>query len=133
MRRATDRRIVLLLAGAAAVAATSDLVAAYTIDIHGTVMFEGDAVIPEGYLEVYLDDPALRDDARRRASRTRFNSNGRSKTIAFSLPLPTSATTSPTLQIIARLERKDGWLVARGSARFEMGSPVNLTLHTVVY
>jgi hypothetical protein len=37
------------------------------------------------------------------------------------------------LQIVARLERADGWLVARGSARFEAGSPVYVTLSAVMY
>jgi uncharacterized lipoprotein YbaY len=133
MRSPTDRRTVLMLAGAAAVAAASGPVAAHATDIRGAVMFEGDAVIPEGYLEVYLDDPAIQDDARRRAAKTRIRSNGRSKTIAFSLSLPISSTASPTLQIVARLERADGWLVARGSAGFKVGSPVNVTLNAVMY
>jgi hypothetical protein len=34
---------------------------------------------------------------------------------------------------VARLERADGWLVARGSAELEAGSPVSVTLNAVMY
>jgi uncharacterized lipoprotein YbaY len=133
MRRPTNRRTVLLTAGVASVAAAVGPVAAQSPDIRGAVMFEGGTVIPEGYLEIYLEDPATNDSARRRAAKTRIKSDGGSKSIAFFLPPPTNTTASPTLRIIARLERGDGWLVARGSARFEAGSPVNLTLNAVMY
>jgi hypothetical protein len=128
MKRPTDRRTVLMTAGAAAVAAVAGPVAAQSTDIRGTVTFEGGAVIPEGDLEIYLED-----NARRRAAKTRINSDGGSKAIEFSLSSPASSTASPTLQIVARLERADGWLVARGSAQFEAGSPVYVTLNAVMY
>jgi uncharacterized lipoprotein YbaY len=133
MKRPTDRRTVLMAAGAAAVAAAAGTVAAQSTDIRGAVTFEGGAEIPKGYLEIYLDDPALQDKARRRAAETRVKSDGGSKTIAFSLSLPPNSTASPTMQIVARLERADGWLVARGSAQFEAGSPVYVTLNAVMY
>ena len=133
LKRPTDRRTVLMIAGAAAVAAAAVPVAAQPTEIHGAVAFEGGAVIPEGNLEIYLEDPAVQDNARRRAANTRTKSFGRSKTIAFSLSPPTGWTASSTLQIVARLERADGWLVARGSARFKMGSPVHVTLNAVMY
>jgi uncharacterized lipoprotein YbaY len=133
MKRPTDRRTVLLTAGVAAVAAAVGPVAAQSTDIRGTVTFEGGAVIPEGYLEIHLEDSAIRDNARRRAAKTRIKSDGRSKTIAFSLPHPASSTGSPTLQIVARLERADGWLIARGSAQGIVASPVYVTLNAVMY
>jgi uncharacterized lipoprotein YbaY len=133
MRRPPDCRTVLLTVGVAAVTAAVGPVAAQSPDIRGAVMFEDGAIIPKGYLEIYLEDPATDDNARRRAAKTRIKSDGGSKAIAFSLPSPTSATASPTLQIIARLERADGWLIARGSTRFDAGSPVNLTLNVVMY
>jgi hypothetical protein len=34
---------------------------------------------------------------------------------------------------VVRLERADGWLLARGSARIEAGAPVEVTLNTVMY
>ena len=130
MKRPIDRRTVLMTAGVAAVAAAAGPVAAQSTDIRGAVTFEGGAVIPEGHLEIYLRH---QDNARRRAAETRIKSDGKSKTIEFSLSPPASATASPTQQIVARLERADGWLVARGSAQFEAGSPVYVTLNTVMY
>jgi uncharacterized lipoprotein YbaY len=133
MKRPTDRRTVLMAAGAAAVAAAAGPVAAQSTDIRGTIIFEGGAKIPEGRLEIYLEDPAIQDSARRRAAKTDIKSDGGSKAIAFSLSPSASATASPTARIVARLERADGWLVARGSTQFEAGSPVNVTLNTVMY
>jgi uncharacterized lipoprotein YbaY len=133
MKRPTDRRTVLMAAGAAAVAAATGPAAAQSTDIRGEVTFEGGAVIPEGHLEIYLEDPAIQDETRRRAAETRIDSDGKSKATAFSLAAPASATASPTLRIVARLERADGWLVARGSTQFEAGSPVHVTLNTVMY
>ena len=133
MKRPPDRRTVLKTAGAAAVAAVAGPVAAQTTDIRGAVTFEGGAVIPAGHLEISIEDTAIQGNARRRAAETRIKSDGGSKAIAFSLSPPASSTASPTLRIVARLERADGWLVARGSAQFEAGSPVYVTLNTVMY
>lgn len=88
---------------------------------------------PEGHVEIYLEDPAIQDKARRRGTQTRIKSDGRSKSIAFTLSLPASTTASPTRRIVARLERADGWLVARGSTQLEAGTPVYLTLNAVIY
>lgn len=132
----TDRRTVLMAAGVAAVAAAAGAAgaaAAQSTDIRGAVTFVGGKVIPEGHLEIYLEDPAIQDSARRRAAKTSLKSEGGAKTIEFSLPLPANSTASPTLRIVARLERADGWLVARGSAQFEAGLPVHVTLKAVTY
>jgi uncharacterized lipoprotein YbaY len=133
MKRPTDRRTVLMAAGAAAIAAAAGPAAAQSTEIRGAVTFEGGAVIPEGRLEVYLEDPAIQDKAQRRAAKTSVKSDGGSTTIAFSLSPPASSTASRALRIVARLERADGWLLARGSAQFEAGSPVHVTLNTVMY
>lgn len=133
MKRPTDRRTVLMTVGAAAVAAAAGSVAAQSTDIRGAVTFESGAVIPKGHLEIYLEDPAVQDSARRRATETRIKSDGGSKTIAFSLTPPASLSASRTLRIVARLEREDGWLVARGSTQLKAGEPVNVTLNTVMY
>ncbi|MCV9961762.1 hypothetical protein OIU34_07585 [Pararhizobium sp. BT-229] len=137
MKRPTDRRTVLMTVGVAAVAAVAGSgagsVAAQSTDIRGAVTFENGAVIPEGHLDIYLEDPAVQDSARRRTTETRVQSDGGSKMIAFSLTPPASSSASPTLRIVARLERADGWLVARGSTQFKAGEPVNVTLNTVMY
>jgi len=131
MRRPTDRRTILMTAGAAVVAAAAGPAAAQSADIRGAVTFEGGAVIPEGDLEIYLEDLAIEDGAQRRVAKTPVKSDGKAKAIEFALSPP--ASSSPRLQIVARLERADGWLVARGSTRFEAGSPVSVTLHVVMY
>jgi len=134
MKRAPDRRTVILTAGAAAVAAAAAWpAAAQSTDIRGAVTFEGGAAIPEGHLEIYLEDPAITDNAKRRAAETLITSDGGSRTIPFSVSPPAASTASPTLQIVARLERADGWLLARGSAQFEAGSPITVTLNPVMY
>src|SRR5690349_1207750 len=97
VKHPTDRRTVLMTAGAAAVVAAAGPVAAQSADISGAVTFAGGAVIPEGHLEIYLEDPAIQETARRRTAKTRVDSDGGSKAIAFSLPPPASSTASPTL------------------------------------
>ncbi|RCS21657.1 hypothetical protein DUT91_22650 [Phyllobacterium salinisoli] len=133
MKRQTDCRKVLMAAGVVAVATVAGSIPAQSADIRGAVTFAGGAIIPQGHLEIYLEDFAIKDKAQRRVAQTRVKSGGGEKTIGFSLCLPASFTASPTLQIVARLERADNWLVARGSAQFEAGSPVNITLNTVMY
>jgi hypothetical protein len=99
----------------------------------GTITFEGGKAIPEGRIEITLEDKAVDDAALRRVAETTIDSDGGAQSIAFTLsPLPSFAPL-PTLQIVARLERADGWLVARGSAQVEAGSPVTVVLNTVMY
>ncbi|MBF9197289.1 hypothetical protein [Microvirga terrestris] len=133
MRHRNDRRTVLMVAGAAAIAATTGPVAAQSAAIRGEVTFESGAVIPEGHLEIYLEDRAAQDNTQRRAARSRIKSDGKSKKLAFSLSVPSISIVSPTQQIVARLERADGWLVARGNAQVKSGSPVYIILNTVMY
>lgn len=129
-----DRRTMLMTVGAAAIAAASGAgaVAAQATDIRGAVTFESGAVVPEGRLEIYLEDPAVQGSARR-TTETHVKSDGRSRKIAFSLTPPASSGASPTQRVVARLERADGWLVARGSTQVKAGESVNLTLNTVTY
>lgn len=133
MKRSTDRRTVLMTAGAVAVAAVAGPIAAQSEEIRGAITFEGGAAIPEGRLEIYVEDVAVQDGARRRTAKTNIESDGGSKEIEFSLAPQSSPTGSQTLQIVARLERADGWLVARGSTRFEAGAPIAVTLRAVTY
>lgn len=132
MKRPIDRRSVLMAAGGAVVTAAASTVAAQSTDIRGAVRYEGGTVIPQGHIEIYLDDPAAHDSAQSRAAEMRIDSDGASKTISFLLPAIATAS-SPTLQIIARLERDDGWLLARGSAQLQDGSPIDITLNTAMY
>jgi uncharacterized lipoprotein YbaY len=88
MNRMTDRRTVLIGAGAAAVAAATRQATAQSTDFRGTVIFRGGAVIPKGRLEIYLEDPAIQDKARRRTAKTHIESDGKSRAMAFSLATP---------------------------------------------
>jgi hypothetical protein len=123
-----DRRTVLMTAGAAAVAAAAGPSVAQATEIRGSVVFDGGAAIPQGRLEVYLEAPGA---AQRRVAETRLDSDGRARTLAFSLSPPAIASTS--LRIVARLEGADGWLLARGSAPIQPGAPVAVTLNPVTY
>ncbi len=127
----TNRRTILIAAGAAAAAAVADTALAQSTNIRGIVNYEGGTAVPEGQIAIYLEDPALPNGTQNRAAETHVKSDGGARTIAFSFPPPESS--SPTLQIIARLERKDGWLLARGSAQYEAGAPVSITLNTAMY
>lgn len=120
----------MVLTGAGAVAGT---VGAQSRDMRGGVMYEDGKVIPEGQIEIFLEDPANQSNRRLGNLHIRVESDGKSRQIAFSLARPASAFNSPTLQIVAYLQRADGWLLARGSAQVEAGSPVSITLNTVLY
>ena len=133
MKRPTDRRTVLIAAGAAALATAAGTGAAQSSDIRGAVKFAGGVAIPEGQVEIYLEDLSIQDRLQRRVAETRVESDGKSATIGFSLSRPANATASPRLQIVARLERPDGWLVARGSARFDTSAPACVTLKEAIY
>jgi uncharacterized lipoprotein YbaY len=133
MKRPTNRRTVLVAAGAAAFAAATGAVGAQSTDIQGAVTFTAGAAIPKGRVKIYLEDLAVQDAAIRRVAETEVESDGKLATIGFSLPAPADPTASPTLQIVARLERADGWLLARGSAKLEPGAPVSVTLKEAVY
>jgi uncharacterized lipoprotein YbaY len=132
LKRRADRRSVMI-AGAAVLAVASGTVAAQSVDIRGALAFSGGAAIPPGLVLIALEDPAIPDRARRRVAQTRIISDGASKMLDFFLPLPATTAMSSSLQIVARLERADGWLLARGSARVNESSPTTVTLSEAVY
>jgi uncharacterized lipoprotein YbaY len=133
MKRPADRRTVLMAAGAAALVAATGTVSAQSVDVRGAVTFKNGTAIPKGDIEIYVEDLAIQDSAQRRVAETRVESDGGSKTIGFSFSWPAGAAASPMLQIVARLERIDGWLVARGSTQLDATSPINVTLNEVSY
>ena len=133
MKRPTDRRTILIAAGAAALAAATGPADAQSTEIQGEVTFRGGAAIPAGQIEIYLEDPAMQDPAQRRIAQTQLVSDGVLRTMPFSLSRPASAAASPPLLIIARLVRPDGWLLARGNSQVQADAPVNLALNPVIY
>ncbi|WP_237028966.1 hypothetical protein [Phaeobacter porticola] len=92
----------------------------------------GDAKTPKGRITISLSnpgqpgtsDPALEFD---------LISTGRAKRIDFTLSSAALSVLSPTRQVVARLERADGWLIARGSTTLPTGSPIHITLNKVMY
>jgi uncharacterized lipoprotein YbaY len=133
MKPPTHRRAVLVTAGAAVLAVATGAAAAQSTDIQGTVTFAGGTAVPEGQLAVYLEDPAIQNSPARRIAKTRIDSDGGSRSITFSLSWPAGTAAAPTLRIVARLERADGWLLARGSAPFRTDAPVTVTLKAAMY
>ena len=132
-RRAALMTAVMMTAGAAALAPASGAAVAQAAELRGTVRFESGVALPKGELSVYLEDQAIPDAAKRRLAAARIESAGGSDAIAFSLPYPAGVAATSTQRIVARLERTDGWLIARGSSRVAGGSPVDITLNPVTY
>lgn len=126
-KRPTGSRAVMMVAGMA----MATMATAQPDGIDVTVAFEGGAVIPEGRVEIYLDDPSSGGDARRRGDGAYVESGGKSKTL--DVFLPTGAAGSPAREIVAVLEREDGWMLARGSATFEGHSSVRIVLDVAMY
>lgn len=134
MKHPTSRRAALLAAGllATGTAALTNPVAAQSTDVSGTVKFAGDTVVPKGHIVIYVEGAAVPEGGAL-AVKTQLKSDGGAKAIPFSLSLPASVAASPIPLIVARLERADGWLLARGSARLKADRPVAITLNTVMY
>ncbi|MFV0383180.1 hypothetical protein [Paracoccus sp. (in: a-proteobacteria)] len=123
MKRLTNRRSLLLAAGLLAAGTAS----ARSADLSGSVRLADGTVLPKGDIRIYLEDAA-----HNRAASAKVKSDGASKAVAFTLPLTADNAAAP-MQIVARLERSDGWLLARGSAKLEPESPIDITLYTVMY
>ncbi len=131
MKRMTDRRTILLAAGSTAAAAVAGSVAAQSPGIHGTLSYEGGAPIPKGRIRLTIEGAGQAPSARS-AAEARLDSDGKATAVAFQIPLPARASPAPA-EIVATLEREDGWLLARGSAVFDPGAAVDIVLFTVVY
>lgn len=119
---------LLVAAGAFAGAA-----AAQPDGLRGSVNFVGDTAIPAGQIAITLEDTANRDSVRLAPVEAALDSNGKSTIIPFAIEMPATVRASRTLQIVARLERADGWLLARGSAPYTPGTPIEVTLNPAMY
>lgn len=130
MKRLADRRTLLLAAATAALAAGAGAGTARPAHVEVTVNFEGGQPIPKGRLVVHLDSPA---GGHPMAAQASADSGGGSGRMTLSLPLPAEMDRSSPHQIVAWLQRADGWLLARGSAPFQGRSPVVITLYTAMH
>ncbi|MGG9998463.1 hypothetical protein ACQU0X_00050 [Pseudovibrio ascidiaceicola] len=120
----------LLVAGTGAVSKTTE---AQASDIRGTLTFAGDTEIPKGQIKIYIEDTAIKDSARELTPKTHLNSTGKSTAIAFSVTRPANIQTSPTLRIIAQLQRPDGWLIAQGSIKINDNNSLDIVLYRTMY
>jgi hypothetical protein len=121
----------MFVAGLAAFAAVAGPGSAQAADISGTVEFAGGAVIPEGGITLHLEIPEA--DALHEVPPLAVVSDGKAKAVDFSFAQSAGPDAAAGARIVARLEREDGWLLARGSAQVEPGTPVQIVLHTVMY
>ena len=104
------------------------------VEIHGEVTYSTGGAIPEGYLKIRLEDPSGGSKAERRIAEVHVKSSGAVDAEPFTLKAPRSRVEGTTqLEVVARLEREDGWLIARGSERIRGTEPVSVTLNTVMY
>lgn len=123
MARSITRRTLLITGtAAAALLLVGAPGTASSGDVHGTVTYAGGAVIPEGRLVIAPDGDGP-------ATAAQIPSDGKSTAIPFEMP----AGTASGGQIVARLERADGWLLARGTASVETGGAVTIELFEAMY
>lgn len=132
MRRRTARRAVLAAIGAGLLAA-APMAAAPSPDVRGTVTFEGGAPIPAGVVRLRVEDPAGEGRSGRPAPDTRISSDGKAAAVAFSLSASGDPDASPPLEVVATLERADGWLIARGSTPIVPDSSVDVVLYRAMH
>lgn len=130
MKRLTHRRTILLAAATAAIAASAGADTPHPTQIEVAVTFEGGGTIPKGELVVYLDG-AVSGSAEDARANAQSDGGSRQMNVLISLPLPADGPLPR--QVVARLQRADGWLIARGSTQVQAGAPATITLHTVMY
>ena len=109
--------------------ALTDRAAAQTA-LDATLVSANGEAIPEGEIVVIFEGAESVPQSRRAAPEMRFKSEGEAKAVKVSLPeVPSGAN----VQIVATVERADGWLLARGSAKLRDDGRVEVMLHQVMY
>ncbi|UWR42398.1 hypothetical protein K4F84_12580 [Phaeobacter inhibens] len=126
------RRTLLLGAAGFALTALTYRAKAQSEVVQGRLIFAENAKIPKGRIILSLSDPG-QPGTSDPALEFDLISTGRAKRIDFTLSSAALSALSPTLRVVARLERADGWLIARGSTKMPTGSPIHITLNKVMY
>lgn len=124
------KRIVRALLGAVVAAAAAAPAAATADEIRGAVFARDGGAVPAGDLAITLE---AADAPRRPLAQTRGRSDGSARTVPFVLPQPSGAAAAGRLNVVVRLERADGWLLARGSAPLDADGKVRVALDPVMY
>lgn len=119
------------VAGVMVLTIAAGTVEAQMSSVSGAITYPDGKAIPEGVLKIQIEDLAT-GNAVADIGEVQIKSRGADKSVAFALP-PLAAKSSGNLEIVARLERADGFLLARGSAPYEAGAPVTVPLSTVQY
>ncbi|MFS4580649.1 hypothetical protein [Phaeobacter sp. C3_T13_0] len=101
--------------------------------VQGVVAFAGGDKIPKGRITLLLPDHGFPEVSGKDVAQISLYSDGNAEQIDFSYLPKQRFNDTQTQQIVARLERADGWLIARGSAKLQEGSSVHITLGTVMY
>lgn len=122
---------MLTIVAGASLGASMQAIAAQTRTIVGTLSYPDKKIIPKGQVEVFLKGNDVNADPD--SVKTLLTSDGSLQYITFSLELPADTQISKVSQVVARLKREDGWLLARGSANLTTRTPINITLNTVMY
>ena len=131
MKTPNPRRTFLLAASFAA-ATLAAPASAQPMPLHGEIAYAGGGLIPAGEIEIRLEGSASRNGADPAGATARVRSDGKSKTLGFTLPAPVEPSVTP--EVVALLARPDGWLLARGST--PLGVPaagLRIVLETAMY
>ena len=102
--------------------------------ISGTISFAEHAKIPKGELKLYLGGTSHSNQRIELKLLSPLKSSGAKTSITFAASFPQMSQSATPIQLIARLERSDGWLIARGSVLMSYPeTQQNITLFPVMY
>ena len=136
MKTKVTRHSALFAAGLAISAVSTNAVAVKSQPkaITGTITYAGNEAIPKGQIKVFLKDSETQSKSQVTASQTQLISTGKAKALAYTFAIPVKTTAAQVLLIEVRLERADGWLLARGSEKVRgMRDPTDVMLYKVMY
>ncbi|QUS57148.1 hypothetical protein [Pseudovibrio brasiliensis] len=136
MKTKVTRHSALLAAGLmiSAVSTNAEAVKSQLKTISGTITYAGNEAIPKGQIKIFLKDSQTQSKSQVTASQTQLISTGKAKTLAYSFVMPTKAIASQAQLVEVRLERADGWLLARGSEKVRAErTPTDVMLYKVMY
>ena len=137
MKHVLSRRQILVAsvvtAAAATVVATTGNTMADEQVLHGRVSYMEGAALPKGRLRFHVEGLPGSASTKAIPLTADMVSDGKADRLSFSMSLPEGVETAPVVLLVVSLERPDGWLLARGTAKVRPGEPVDITLFEVVY
>lgn len=99
----------------------------------GTITYGARKTLPAGRIALVIEDTA--DPAADQPTVLTVESDGTAETLDFTLPDDALSATlnRKGVELVAYLEREDGFLIARGSVEMPLVAPVVIDLATVMY